>query len=147
MKKSLIAFLSAFALSILFTFLPLITRAEFSAVLQSGIAESLSFNTLISTFFSLVGLAFSFAMFYFLGKRSKIFAVKSTILAVLLGAILGSVALFFASALLYRSYLEVYLSLAAGSAVSSIFAFFFPALTALLFAELKENKSNNSLAV
>ena len=145
MKKSLIAFIAAFALSIGFTFLPLVTRASLSVVLQSNIAESLSINTLLSIFFSLIGLAVFFAIFYFLANNYKILALKSTIIAVLLGVTLGPAILYLLNIFLYRSYLDLYLSMAAGSAVSSVFQFFLPALTALLFVELREKKSSNNL--
>jgi hypothetical protein len=147
LKKSLIVFVVAFVLSIGFTFLPLVTRAALTVVLQNNIAESLSINTLISTFFSLAGLAIFFIVFYFLANRNKILTVKSTIIALLSGVILGSVILYLLAIVPYRNYLEIYLSLAAGSSVSSVFQFFLPALTALLFAELREKKSNNGLTV
>ena len=147
MKKSLIAFVVTFALSIGFTLMPLVALAELSVVLQSTMAESILVNELISTSFSLVGLAVLFVVFYFLGNRGKILVTKSTIIAVLLGAILGSVTPHLVSILAYNSHLEVYLSLIAGYAVSSVFVFFFPALTALLFAELREKKSNNNLTI
>jgi uncharacterized membrane protein len=145
LKKSLIAFVVAFALSIILTFLPLFTRAELSMVFQSSIAESISYGTLISTFFSLVGLAVFFVVFYFLANRSKILAVKSTVVALLLGVILGSAILDLLLIVPYRTYLEVYLNFAVSSSVSGVFQFFLPALTALLLAELREKKANHNL--
>lgn len=146
MKKSLIAFIVAFALSIVFTLLTLVSRASLSVLLQSNIVESLSTNTLLDIFFSLVGLAVFFAVFYFLANNNKIKAIKSTIIAMLLGVMLGPAILYLLNIFLYRFYLDIYLSLAVSSAVSSVFQFFLPALTALLFAELREKKLNNNLA-
>jgi hypothetical protein len=144
-KKSVIAFIVAFGLSIGFTLLSLAIRASFSIELQSSIAESLSINTLLGIFTSLVGLAGFFVVFYFLANNNKILAVKSTIIAILLGVTLGSAILFLLNIFLYSSYVVIYLNNAAGSAVTSVFQFFLPALTALMFVELKEKKTNSNL--
>ena len=145
-KKALIAFIVAFALSTGFTFLSLVTRASLSVALQSNIAESLSINELLSIFFGLVGLALFFVVFYFLANNNRIIAIKSTIIALLLGVTLGPVILDLFNIFLYPSYLGIYLNVAVGSAVSSVFQFFFPALTALLFVELKERKAKDSFS-
>jgi hypothetical protein len=145
-KKSLITFIVALTLSTGFTFLSLVTRASLSVVLQSNIAESLSINVLLSIFFSLVGLAVFFVVFYFLAKNNKIIAIKSTIIAMLLGVTLGPAILDLFNIFLYPSYLGTYLNVALGSAVSSVFQFFFPALTVLLFVELKERKAKDSFS-
>lgn len=137
MKKPLIVFGVAFGLSILFTLLPLLFRAVTSLSFSSSTdAEFLSINTAISLFFDLAGPAVFFVVFYFLAKNIKIQAVKSAIIAVLLGATLGTAFLYLLNIFLYRSYLGIYLELAASSVVPSVFQFFFPALTALLFVEL-----------
>lgn len=145
-KKSIITFIVAFSLSIGFTVLPLVTRASLSVMLQSNIAQSLSINTLISIFFSLIGLAVFFVIFYLLANNIKILAVKSTIIALLLGVTIGPAILYLINIFLYNGFL-IYLSMAANSAVSSVFLFFLPALTALLYAELREKKSNNNSTV
>ena len=147
MKKSLIAFLAAFALSIVFTLLPLIARASFSVELQTDILESLFVNTWLGLFFSLLGLSVFFVVFYFLANNNKMLASKSTTIAMLLGVTLGPALLYLLNIFLYRFYLGLYLNLAAGAAVSGVFMFFLPALTALMYAELRERKSSNSLAV
>jgi hypothetical protein len=142
-KKSVI-FIIAFILSIVFTFIPSIVRASFSKLLQSSIA-AIPFSTLLSILFSLVGLAVFFSLFYYLAKNMKINAVKPTVIAILLGVMLGPAILSLLNILLYpSSYFGIYISMAVGSAVSAIFGFFFPALTALLFVELREKKSNNN---
>jgi hypothetical protein len=145
LKKSLIVFIVAFALSIGFTILSFAARASLSAALQSSIAESLSINTLLDVLLSLMELAVFFVVFYFLANNNKIMAVKSTIIAMLLGVTLGPAILYLVNIFLYSSHLDVYLSMALGSAVSSVFQFFLPALTALLFVELRQEKSNNNL--
>jgi hypothetical protein len=146
-KKSLIAFLVAFGLSIAFTFLPLIARVTFSVELQTDIAESLAMNTWLGLFFSLLGLSVFFVVFYFLANNNKMLASKSTIIAILLGVTLGPAILYLLNIFLYRFYLALYLNLAASAAVSGVFMFFLPALIALIYAELRERKSSNNLAV
>ena len=145
MKKSVIAFIVAFSLSIGFTLLSLAIRASFSIALQSRLAESLSINTLLGIFSSLVGLAGFFVVFYFLANNNKILAVKSTIMAILLGVTLGSAILFLLNIFLYSSYVVIYLNNAVGYAVTSVFQFFLPALTAIMFVELREKKTNSNL--
>jgi len=144
-KKSVIAFIVAFSLSIGFTLLSLAIRASFSIALQSRLAESLSINTLLGIFSSLVGLAGFFVVFYFLANNNKILAVKSTIMAILLGVTLGSAILFLLNIFLYSSYVVIYLNNAVGYAVTSVFQFFLPALTAIMFVELREKKTNSNL--
>ena len=145
MKKSLLAFIVALVLSVGFTFLSFAVRASLMVLLQSSIAESLSIDTLLGICLSLVGLAAFFVVFYFLANHSKIKAVKSTIIAILLGVTLGPAILYLLNVFLYRSQMVVYLNMAAGSALSGVFQFFLPALTALLFVELREKKSNDNL--
>ena len=151
MKKSLIAFVVAFVLSIGLTSLNFAVRVSL-VLLQSNVAESLSIVTLLDLSFSFVGLAVFFVVFYSLAKKVKITAVKSTIISILLGVILGPVTANFITLYLLAivahaetAAAPVLLSLAAGSSVTSVFQFFLPALTALLFAELKEKKLNDSL--
>jgi hypothetical protein len=85
-QKPLIVFIIAFALSIGLTVLPLVPR---TVILQSTISQSISINTLINLFFSLIGLAIFFAVFYFLASNNKVIASKSTITALLLAVTLG----------------------------------------------------------
>jgi Mg2+/Co2+ transporter CorB len=151
-KKSLIAFVVAFVLSIGFTILTFAARASLFLLLQSNVAEAQSIDTLLDPSLSLVGLAVFFVVFYFLAKNVKVTAVKSTIISILLGVILGSITENFIILYLLAMVANaeaaaapVLLSFAAGSSVSSVFQFFLPALTALLFAELREKKLNNSL--
>jgi hypothetical protein len=144
MKRPLIAFIVAFALSLGFTFLTLATRASFLLTLQNNIAESLLANNLLSILFSFVGLAVFFVAFYFLAKNVKLTATKATVIAILLGTTIGPAFLNLFITLILANVTGISLVLAAGSAVSSIFQFFLPALTALLFAELRKNKSNNN---
>jgi hypothetical protein len=151
MKKFLIAFAVAFVLSVGLTFLTLAARVSL-VLFQSNVAELLSIVTLLGISLSLVGLAVFFVVFYFLAKNVKVTAVKSTIISTLLGVILGPITANFIILYLVAmvAHVEaaaapVLLSLAAGSLVSSVSQFFLPALTALLFVELKEKRLSNSL--
>jgi hypothetical protein len=143
LKKPLIVFFVSFGLSIAFTFLPLITS---TVGLRGSIAESISINTLLGLFFGLVGLSLFFAIFYFLANNNAIVASKTTIIALLLGVTLGAAMLHLLNILLYQSYLGLYLNMAVDSSISGVFQFFFPALTALLFAELRKKKSINNMS-
>jgi hypothetical protein len=152
MKKSLIAFVVAFVLSIGVTILTFAVRVSLVFLLQSNVAESLSIVTLLDLSFSLVGLAVFFVVFYSLAKKVKITASKLTIISILLGVILGPITANFITLYSFAvvAHAEVaaaplLLSLAAVSSVSNVFQFFLPALTALLFAELRERKLNDSL--
>ena len=140
-EKSLIVFVIAFALSIALTFLPLVPR---TVVSQSNIG-SIPINTLFSLFFGLIGLALFFAIFYYLANNNKILASKSTIIALLLGVTIGSAIVYLLNIFLYQSYLGLYLSMAVNSSISGVFQFFFPALTALIYAELKTKRSTENL--
>ncbi|MGE5574784.1 MAG: hypothetical protein ACM3UL_01490 [Ignavibacteria bacterium] len=143
MKKSLIVFIVAFGLSIALTFLPLVPK---TVVSQSSIAGSISVNTLFSLFFGLVGLALFFAVFYFLANNNKIPVSKSTIIALLLGVTIGSAIVYLLNVFLYQSYVGLYLSMAVNSSVSGVFQFFFPALTALMYAELRETRNQTIIS-
>jgi len=147
MKKSLLSFCSAFALAIAFSLLSLISNVSLSVLLSGNISLSLANSTLITIFFSLGELAVFFGVFYFLAENYKITAMKTTVIAILLGAMLAPVVLYLPNTVFYQPYSSIYISLAAGSAISSIFQFFLPALTALLFVELRKNKSNNNPTV
>ncbi len=142
MNKSLIIFLVAFPLSTVFSFLPLIVR---TVVLPSSIAESISIDVVLNFFLSLIGLALFFAIFYFLANDKKIVVSKSTIIVLLFAVIVGPSIMDLLNVFFYFAYVDLYLSMAAGSILNGVFQFFFPALTALLFAELRAKRSSNNL--
>ena len=144
MKKSLLVFVVAFGLSIALTFLPL---AGSTIVSPGDIARTISTSSALNLFFSLIGLALFFAIFYFLANNYKITASKSTIIASLLGIILGSAIVHLPNIFLYSYYFGFYLSMFINSSIAAVLGFFFPALTALLFSELKEKRSNDNLIV
>ena len=144
MKKSLIVFMISFALSIGFTFVSLFARASF-LVFETNFSANVSVDHLISIFVSLAGLAMFFSVFYFLAKNCKIKVMKFTVTAILLGAMLGPAIFYLVNIFLYQTLIGVYLSLAASSAVTAVFQFFFPALTALMYVELREKQAINKL--
>ena len=129
-KESLIAFVVAFGLTVAFSFLALAGR---TILTDSAVTN----NVLI-----LVEIGLFFAAFYFLANTCKIRVMKSTTLAVLLGVSLGSVT---AVLLTFTYPIGLPLYIIIGSLVASVSQRFLPALTALLFAELREKKSNHNL--
>jgi len=150
MKKSVVTLIVAFALSIGFTILNRVSSTSLSTVFGNNVAEILTFGTWITLSLNIATLAVFFAVFYFLAKNQKIMVVKSTIIAMVLGVVLGSAILNTIAIIQYNVYLSIYLDVlnaGASSVVYSIFQFFLPALTGLLFAELREIKSNDKLPV
>jgi hypothetical protein len=145
MKKSLIILMISFALSIGFTFISIFARASFSISMENNFVSNNLILNLISIFVSLAGLAMFFSVFYFLANNSKIQVMKSTVTAILLGTMLGPALFYFINIFLYQTLLGVYISLAASSAVSAIFQFFLPALTALMYVELREKQAINKM--
>ena len=146
MKKALITFFVALLLAIGFTLLSLLSRASLFLTLQTSAAASLSITTLLDVFFSLIGIGVFFVVFYFIATRNKVLAGKSTVIALLLGVTVGPAILYLSNIFLYQSQFGLYLSMAAGSVVSSVLGFFFPALAALLFVELRAKKTNSNLS-
>ena len=144
MKKALLVFVVAFGLSIALTILPL---AGSTIVSPGAFIETVTITSALNIFFTLIGLASFFAIFYFLAIYFKITASKSTIIALLLGVILGPESLMLLDILLFGNNSGIYSVVATVSAVSGVFQFFFPALSALLFAELKEKRSSDNLTV
>ena len=133
MKKALVAFIVSLGLTVGLSALSLIVNDI-----------SFYYQTYPSLILSLVAIGLFFASFYVLGNYNKITAEKSTTIAILLGILLGSaLSPIFAwgtSILLYLSAL-LWTALATG-----VVQYFFPSLTALLLAELRNKKSNNNLA-
>jgi uncharacterized protein YacL len=146
-KKSIIAFVAAFGLSIGLIFLSLAVRIALSnSSLFNNAVDFQTVFTLANLFLSLGGFALFFAVFYVLAKRNKIKAEKATCLVTLFGVILGSLIPYLFSIVTYLTNIVLYLSLVAGSLVSSFFQFFLPALIALLFVELKEKTVKDSFS-
>lgn len=137
MQKSLAAFAISFVLSLGFT----------SLSVAVTLFEANPFFTLNSMPFELVTLAVSFGVFYFLANKYKMRASKSTVLAVLLGVILGPAALInliAISSLPRASLFGIYLLDSLSSWSVGVFSFFLPSIIALLFVELKQNNQANS---
>ena len=136
MKKALITFIFAFVLS-------LGLRSIDSLTLRTLIGYNLGSEVTfvgIYLFTALVEPALFFTVFYFLAYRTKTTTNKSTTIALLLGAFLGStiIVLFYRTSLLVGAVLSFLYFI--------VFVNFFPALIALLFVELREKKSKNILS-
>jgi hypothetical protein len=144
MKKSLIAFMISFVLSIGFTYVSLLARASL-LIFETNFSANVTVDHLIGIFVSLAGFAMFFGVFYFLANNGKVQVMKSTVIAILLGTMLGPAIFYLVNIFLYQTLLGVYISLAASSAVTAVFQFFLPALTALMYVELREKKVINKL--
>jgi cellobiose-specific phosphotransferase system component IIC len=137
MQKPLAAFAISLVLSIGFTQLSLAVT----------LSEPNSFFRLSSMLFGLVTLAVFFGVFYFLADKYKMRALKSTVLALLLGVIFGPALIYLIeiemsspSLSLFGIFLLYSLSL---SSFPGIFNFFLPSIIALLFVELRQSRSAN----
>jgi len=144
MKKALIVFMISFALSIGFTYVSLFARASF-LIFETNFSANVSVDHLIGIFVSLAGFAMFFGVFYFLADNGKVQVMKSTVIAILLGTMLGPAIFYLVNIFLYLTLIGVYISLAASSAVTAVFQFFLPALTALMYVELREKQAINKL--
>ena len=144
MKKSIIVFMISFALSIGFTYISLFARASF-LIFETNFSANVSVDHLIGIFISLAAFAMFFGVFYLLANNGKVQVMKSTVIAILLGTMLGPAIFYLVNIFLYQTHIGVYISLAASSAVTAVFQFFLPALTALMYNELREKQVINKL--
>jgi hypothetical protein len=148
MKQSLVAFALAFVLSLVFSFISLFVRVEaISAVFNFNSAvETESVLTFFGTVVGVATLALFFGVFYLLAKTKIVLVEKSVVLALLLGFALGSASPYLISIIGFQTTnLVLLLSLMVSSLVSSVSAYFFPSLSALLFVKLTEKKPNSLL--
>jgi membrane-associated HD superfamily phosphohydrolase len=160
LKKSLIVFAVALALSLVLILLSLLGGIIImSSVSSASIYASPSLVDTINNAFSflylLVSVFAAFAMFYYLGRKTKIKVVKSITLALFFGLLVGVlvgylilvISLTFISNVGFSwvAYIEGYISDISGL-LSPVFELFFPALVALLFVDLRERNSHNDLS-
>jgi hypothetical protein len=112
-------------------------------------------NNAFSLFYLLVSVFAAFAIFYYLGRKTKIKVVKSITLALFFGLLVGvvvgylilvvSLTLVFNAGFSWVADIEVNISDVSGL-LRTVFELFFPALVALLFVQLKERNSHNDLS-
>jgi hypothetical protein len=136
MQKPLAVFAVSFLLSLGFA----------SLSFASTLYLDTPFFALNSWLFGLVTLAVFFSVFYFLAYKYKIRALKSTVLALLLGYILGPAAfinLLAISSLPHPSLYGTYLLESLSVSSLGFFNFFLPSVIALLFVEVKQSRSAN----
>ncbi len=159
MKKSLIVFVVALALSLVLILLSLLGVIIMSSVSSASIYASPSLVDTINNAFSflylLVSVFAAFAMFYYLGRRTKIKVVKSTTLALFFGLLVGvlvgylilvvSLTFIFNADFSWVANIEGYISDISGL-LNPVLELFFPALVALLFVDLRERNSHNDLS-
>lgn len=140
MKETLAAFAVSFVLSLGLTWLS-DERFGFATLFSVSLSEAIPFFTVTGMLFSLVLLAVFFGVFYFLADKFKMRASRPTILALLLGVVIGSgfYILLSVSPQYYNTYTLIF---AAGSSFGAVFEFFLPSVIALLFVELKHEQAN-----
>jgi len=139
-NKSLVAFVAAFVLSALFAFLSVVSQISLLTSLAPEAIGGIALSNVVGVLFDLVCLGVFFGAFYFLGKNN-ITASKSTIISMLLGVMMGSAILYLSSLFTFNTSFVFYLTLLAGTLVTAVFQYFLPGLTALLFVELRQNKT------
>ena len=148
MKQSLVAFALAFVLSLIFSFVSIFVRVMTISVafnVNSAVETEAAF-TIVSMVVGVATIALFFGVFYLLAKTKIIIVGKSVVLALLLGFALGSSILYLISFIGFQTTnLVLYSSLVVSSLVSSVSAYFFPSLSALLFVKLTENKPNSTI--
>lgn len=146
MKKYLLVFIVAFALSIGFTLVSIMVRVfVLNSINTSNLSSSIATSEIIIDLFSLIGPVMFFVTFYFLGKKIRILSLKGTTISLFLGALLGSTILFAFSLLSLSAQSEIYVAYGSSFLYTDVFEFFLPALTALLIVELKNRQLNDNL--
>lgn len=142
-KEAMAAFAVSFVLSLGLTWLGN-ERFAFGNLVCLTL-EAIPFFTAFAMLFALMFVAIFFVIFYFLAAKFKMRASKPTVLALLLGVILGSGfnILLFTSPQYYNT---ITLIIAASSSFGAVFEFFLPSVLALLFVELKHEQANKAFS-
>lgn len=140
-KRSLIVFAVALALP-----LGLLLLSYFGYMIQRSYpSSSSSFDQAFSLLYYLVSIFGSFALFYFLGKTTKIQVVKSVILALFFGFLVGNlISSPFLTSFSVSSIVSYFENKILGI-IDIVLRLFFPALTGLLFVELRAKEPDNAL--
>ena len=146
MKKALIAFAVAFFMSMIFSFLSLVTRASLSFNLANN--NDPTGYYVINNVLTLVEIVVPFAAFYVLGYFKMISIQKSTVIAMLVGSILGLASLYLLGIIGYNSAnLVLYLNIIGGALIFGVSQYFFPALSGLMLASFRGKKESDNLIV
>jgi len=153
LKRPILIFLISFALAIGLEFLKIAYLALTTPLLEGTLEnfeDIFAIRTLLNFAILALGFFVFFIVFYFIAKKYKIFATKPIVTASLLGVIVGP-AVFYLAGILLRSSTSLSVS-SVFTAIAIIaeagllvFQLFFPALVALLLAELKELKLKNKI--
>jgi hypothetical protein len=142
MKEALAAFAVSFGLSLGLVWLSY-ERFGFATLFSVSLSEAIPFFDVTGMLFDLVLLAVFFGVFYFLAIKFKMRASRPTVLALLLGVVLGSGFnnLLFISPQYYNTFTLIFI---ASSSFEAVFEFFLPSVIALLFVELKHEQANRT---
>jgi len=138
LQKSLLAFMVAFGLSAMFSMLSLMGQLSFLILISPSTITGISATAILTTLvFHLLGFASFFVVFYFLAKINQITPEKDTIFALLIGVLLGPLAIHQLLQLLPLSALNI-----ASLLITSTLIYFTPALTALILTKQNAKKLN-----
>jgi hypothetical protein len=143
MKKQLLVFAATIGVSFILR-LATILRSSLTTLSYPHLAYPLWALVLITLVNFLIALPV-FASFYFLAKKGKIKAEKNMILALILGLLVGNIFNqlsfdFQLNAFILTLDIFNYLNYLS----ANLFFLFFPALTAFLLVELRENKDTKA---
>ena len=139
MKKQLLVFATTIVVSFIL-FLVTILRSYLTTFSYPTLTYPLWALILYTLINFLIALPI-FASFYFLAKKAKIAAEKNIVIALILGLLVGNIFNqlsynFVVNSFFLTSDIFNYLNYLS----ANLFFLFFPALTAFLFVELRENK-------
>jgi Na+/H+-translocating membrane pyrophosphatase len=153
LKKSLIVFAVALALSLVLILLSLLGGMIMIIYASPSLVGTM--NNAFSLLYLLVSVFAAFAVFYYLGRKTKIKVVKSITLALffglLVGVLVGYLILFISLTFISNASFSWVTSIKANISdisglLNPVFELFFPALAALLFVDLRERNSHNDLS-
>lgn len=149
MKKTLIAFAIAFLLALGLSSLYYIFTNTFLRYFASNISfeTSVVFNIILTLIIYSVGIVLSFVVFYFSALRIEIRASKETTLSIFLGSLTGALLFVLVDSTVlnpptFYTYSIILVNVAVFCSLVGVFLCFFPALIAVLYAELKEKKTS-----
>lgn len=142
MKKTLAVFAISFVLSLGLVWLSY-ERFSFAPLLSVSLSETIPLFTVVGMLSNLVVVAVFFGVFYVLADKFKMRGSKPTVLALLLGVVLGS-GFYIPLSISPRYYNSYTLIFAASISFGAVFEFFLPSLIALLFLELNRNRQANA---
>jgi hypothetical protein len=146
MKQPLAVFGVALGAALGWGFLTILITHVLRMLMPEVTVSSFYTTSIATSLFAPVSYVLSFICFYQLGKKAKIFAKKTTILALLVGLMIGTTITTTFTTTSNLS-LAITASLIISYSFAGVFHYLFPALAGLLFAEIKEKRHSQNLKV